>query len=67
MLLTDKDDETWVTNDSILDERSVELFMSLNRNKNREIQSFCRDTVRKGRKLCNSWRKRESWHVCNTK
>ena len=63
MLLIVKYDETWVTSDSILDERSVEFSASLKRRKNREIQSTCRETARKGKKSRDSRRNRESWQV----
>ena len=47
-------DETWETNDNILDERSVEFSVSLKRSGSCEIQSCCRETVRKRKKSCDS-------------
>ena len=59
-MLPVKCDETWVTSDSILDERSVEFSVSFKRRKNRDTHSCCRETVREGKKI-DSWRNRESW------
>ena len=63
-MLIAKYEETWVTSDSILNERSVEFSVSLKRRKNCEIQSCCREIVRKDKKSCDSRRNRESWLVC---
>ena len=47
MLLIVKCEETWVTSNSILHERSVKFSLSLKRRKNCEILIF-HETVRKG-------------------